>query len=111
LSADQYRAEFLLRAPGAAAPAGVEPTASPEVPAFYQAFTDLAGQVQQHLVAVGEPEAIGAPPTGGPVERSAQISRTFAAAARRHRREAGRPARPAAPKNQRETPERAGGAQ
>jgi len=84
----------------AAAPAAVEPTAPPAVPASYQAFTALAEQVQQHLVAVGEPEATGAPPTGGPVERSAQISRTFAAAAHRHRHEAGRPARPAAPENQ-----------
>jgi phospholipase C len=80
----------------AAAPAAVEPTAPPAVPTSYQAFIALAEQVQQHLVAVGEPEAIGAPPTGGPVERSAQISRTFAAAAHRHRHEAGRPARPAA---------------
>jgi phospholipase C len=69
----------------AAARAAVETAAPPAVPPYYQAFTALAEQVQRHLVAVGEPEAIAAPPTGGAVEQSAQISRTFAAAAHRHR--------------------------
>jgi phospholipase C len=57
----------------------------PGVPAFYQPFMALADGVQRHLVAVGEPEAIAAPPTGPPIDRSAQISQTFAAAAHRHR--------------------------
>jgi phospholipase C len=69
--------------PAAAAAPTAEP---PAAPAYYQPFIALAGQVQQHLVAVGEPEATGAPPTGRPVDRSSQISRTFAAAADRHRR-------------------------
>jgi hypothetical protein len=56
------------------------------VPHYYQPFIALADQVQQHLVAVGEPEAIGAPPAGRPIDRSAEVSRTFAAAADRHRR-------------------------
>ena len=54
------------------------------MPAYYQPFMALADQVQRHLVAVGEPEAIAAPP-GPPIERSAQISQTFADAAHRHR--------------------------
>jgi phospholipase C len=69
-------------APHAAAAPPAEP---PQVPAYYQPFLALAEQVQQHLVGVGEPEAIDAPPTGRPVDRSSQISRTFAAAAHRHR--------------------------
>jgi hypothetical protein len=74
-----------VTAPPAAAAAA--PTAEPPAaPAYYQPFIALADQVQQHLVAVGEPEAIGAPSTGRPVDRSNQISRTFAAAADRHRR-------------------------
>ena len=65
----------------APAPAAEPPT----VPAYYQPFMALADRVQRHLVAVGEPEAIASPPTGPPIDRSAQISRTFAAAAHRHR--------------------------
>jgi phospholipase C len=69
-----------------APPAAAAPPAEPaQVPSYYQPFLALAEQVQQHLVAVGEPEAIDAPPTGPPVDRSSQISRTFAAAADRHR--------------------------
>lgn len=66
----------------AAGPAG-EPA---RVPAYYRPFLALAEQVQQRLVDVGEPEAIAAAPAGTPAERSAQISRTFAQAAERHRR-------------------------
>jgi phospholipase C len=85
-----------LTAAVSAPPAGEVPATAGEprpVPAHYQPFVTLAEQVQQHLVAVGEPEAIGASPSGRPVERSAQISRTFAAAAARHRRTAGPPIR------------------
>jgi phospholipase C len=63
----------------------VPPAEPPSVPAYYQPFMALADQVQRHLVAVGEPEAIAAPPAGPPIERSAQISQTFADAAHRHR--------------------------
>jgi len=68
--------------PEAAAPPAAEP---PGVPAYYEPFMALADRVQQHLVAVGEPEATAAPPTGPPIDRSAEISETFAAAAHRHR--------------------------
>jgi len=69
-----------------AAEAAPAPAAEPpSVPAYYQPFMALADQVQQHLVAVGEPEAIAAPPSGSPIDRSAQISQTFAEAAHRHR--------------------------
>ncbi len=62
-------------------------TAAPQqIPAYYQPFTVLAEQVQQHLFSVGEPEVTSAEPARGNVERSRQISRTFAAAADRHRR-------------------------
>jgi hypothetical protein len=56
------------------------------VPAYYQPFMALAEQVQQHLVAVAEPEAVAAPAAGPPFDRSVQISQTFAQAAARHRR-------------------------
>jgi phospholipase C len=77
-------------APAAAAAPAAEaaPAAAagpPSVPAYYQPFMALADRVQQHLVDVGEPEAIAAPPTGPPIDRSAEISQTFAAAAHRHR--------------------------
>jgi phospholipase C len=61
-------------------------TTPPAVPAFYQPFIALADQVQQHLIAVGEPEATGPPAAGRPIDRSEQISQMFAAAAERHRR-------------------------
>jgi phospholipase C len=66
----------------AAPAAAAEP---PSVPAYYQPYMALADRVQQHLVTVGEPEAIAAPPAGPPIDRSAQISQTFAEAAHRHR--------------------------
>ena len=62
-----------------------EEAAASQTPAYYQSFTALAEQVQQHLLAVGEPEAVGAQSADTRVERSRQISRTFAAAADRHR--------------------------
>jgi hypothetical protein len=55
------------------------------VPAYYQPFMALAERVQQHLVAMAEPEAVAAPPAGRSLDRSVQISRTFAQAAARHR--------------------------
>ncbi len=73
--------------PDAAAP--VTAAESVPVPDHYKPFAALAEQVQQHMVAVGEPEAIASPPTGGPVQQSVQISRTFTAAAGRHRHSAG----------------------
>ncbi|HUZ35357.1 MAG TPA: alkaline phosphatase family protein [Streptosporangiaceae bacterium] len=80
----------------APAAAGAEPregaAAPPSVPPYYQAFTDLADQVERHLVAVSEPEAVTARATGGPVQRSTQISGVFAAAAQRHRTPAAQPA-------------------
>ena len=85
LSAHATGPTAAVTAPPAAETAA--PTAEPpNVPAYYLPFMAVADQVQQHLVAVGEPEAIGAPPAGTPVDRSDQISRTFAAAADRHRR-------------------------
>lgn len=78
----------LAPAAGTAPPAQAAPAplaGPPSVPDYYQPYMGLADQVQQHLVAVGEPEAIAAPPTGPPIERSVQISQTFAAAAHRHR--------------------------
>ncbi len=65
--------------------AEAEEAAASQTPAYYQSFTALAEQVQQHLLAVGEPEAVGAQSADTRVERSRQISRTFAAAADRHR--------------------------
>jgi phospholipase C len=85
LSAYATRLTATASAPPAAA-VTASPAAPPTVPHYYQPFIALADQVQQHLVAVGEPEAIGAPPAGRPIDRSGQISRTFAAAADRHRR-------------------------
>jgi phospholipase C len=83
---------------GAGEPAGPaelagagEPGGAPEpqrVPGYYLPFTELAEEVQQHLAAVGEPEAASPPAGGGPVERGAEISRTFAEAAHRHRAQA-----------------------
>jgi phospholipase C len=70
-------------APPTAAPAA--PAAAAGVPAYYQPFLALADEVQQHLAAVGEPEAAAAP-TGPPADRGTQITQAFAAAADRHRR-------------------------
>jgi phospholipase C len=78
------RASLAAEAPATAVAA--PEAAAALVPEYYESFVALAEKVQEHLVAVGEPEAIGASPSGGPVERSAQISQAFAAAADRHRR-------------------------
>jgi len=79
--------------PGAALPGGSEPGADGRaaVPEYYLSFTGQAEQVQRHLAAVGEPEAATPPAAGGPVERGAEISRAFAAAAARHRSLAAQP--------------------
>jgi phospholipase C len=77
-----------LTAAVTAPPAAAIPVAAPGsagAPPYYEAFTDLADQVQRHLVAVGEPEAAAAVLTTEPVGRSVQISRVFASAADRHR--------------------------
>jgi phospholipase C len=55
------------------------------VPAYYQPFLDLAGQVEEHLAAVGEPE-VAHMATGPAALHGTQVSRAFAAAAERHRR-------------------------
>jgi len=73
----------------AAAPtATAAPPAATAAPAYYQSFLTLAGQVQQHLAAVGEPE-VATPVTGPAVDRGTQITREFAAAADRHRESLG----------------------
>jgi phospholipase C len=70
-------------APAAAAPAAAD-TEPAAVPDYYQPFLTLAGQVQQHLADVGEPE-MATPVTGPPADRATQVTREFAAAADRHR--------------------------
>ena len=63
LSAHATGVTAAVTAPPAAEAAA--PTAEPpNVPTYYLPFIAVADQVQQHLVAVGEPEAIGAPPAG-----------------------------------------------
>lgn len=62
------------------------PTAPAEVvvPDYYGDFLKQAGQVQQHLAAVGEPEIAGT--GGGPsMDQAAEVSAAFAVAAHRHR--------------------------
>src|SRR5262249_56787955 len=79
------------RAPPATAAAPTATAAAPTAtaaPAYYQSFLTLAGQVQQHLAAVGEPE-VATPVTGPAVDRGTQITREFAAAADRHRESLG----------------------
>src|SRR5262249_62036341 len=75
-------------APAAPPPAPAAPPAAAAAPAYYQSFLTLAGQVQQHLAAVGEPE-VATPATGPAVDRGTQITREFAAAADRHRESLG----------------------
>src|SRR5262249_36087720 len=75
-------------APAAPPPAPPAPPAATAAPAYYQSFLTLAGQVQQHLAAVGEPE-VATPATGPAVDRGTQITREFAAAADRHRESLG----------------------
>src|SRR5262249_20316692 len=75
-------------APPPPPPATAAPRAATAAPAYYQSFLTLAGQVQQHLAAVGEPE-VATPVTGPAVDRGTQITREFAAAADRHRESLG----------------------
>ncbi len=84
VTATTGRAPLAAEAPATAVAA--PEAAAALAPEYYESFIALAEKVQEHLVAVGEPEAIGASPSGGPVERSMQISEAFAAAAGRHRR-------------------------
>ena len=77
-----------ISAPAVAAPAVAAPDAAaqaPAVPGYYQPFLDLAGSVQEHLTAVGEPEV--AKITPGPAAfQGTEVTRAFAAAADRHRK-------------------------
>jgi phospholipase C len=84
LSAYTHAAAVTAPPVPAAAGASSAPTEQ-RVPPHYQPFILLADWVQQHLAAVGEPEAAGLPADGEPMARSAQISQAFAAAADRHR--------------------------
>jgi hypothetical protein len=54
------------------------------MPGYYQPFLDLAGQVQEHLAAVGEPEVAGITP-GPAALQGTQVTQAFAVAAERHR--------------------------
>ena len=74
-----------ISAPAAAA-ARVQPapTETPAVPGYYQSFLALAGQVQEHLAAVGEPE-VAEIATAPPALQGTQVTQAFAAAAHRHR--------------------------
>ncbi len=71
--------------PAVAAPGTQAASAqAPVVPGYYQPFLALAGQVQEHLAAVGEPEV--AEITPGPAAfKGTQVTRAFADAADRHR--------------------------
>jgi phospholipase C len=78
-------AAAVMTAPTSAAAAPL-PTAPAEVvvPDYYGDFLKQAGQVQQHLAAVGEPEIAGT--GGGPsMDQAAEVSAAFAVAAHRHR--------------------------
>jgi len=83
ISAPRAAAARAAAAPATAAPATAE-TGPAAVPDYYQPFLTLAGQVQQHLADVGEPE-MATPATGPPVDRATEITQEFAAAADRHR--------------------------
>ncbi len=74
-----------VAAPAVAAPGTqAAPAQAPVVPGYYQPFLALAGQVQEHLAAVGEPEV--AEITPGPAAfQGTQVTRAFADAADRHR--------------------------
>ena len=54
------------------------------MPDYYQPFLALAGQVQEHLTAVGEPEVAKIAP-GPAALKGTQVTRAFALAADRHR--------------------------
>jgi phospholipase C len=54
------------------------------VPGYYESFLALAGQVQEHLAAVGEPEVAGLP-DGPEALRGTRVTQAFTAAADRHR--------------------------
>jgi hypothetical protein len=54
------------------------------VPDYYKSFLTLAGQVQEHLAAVGEPEVADLPAAPAAL-RGTQVTQAFAAAADRHR--------------------------
>jgi phospholipase C len=74
-----------ISAPAVAAPhAQAAPVQTPAVPGYYQPFLDLAGQVQEHLAAVGEPEVAGITP-GPAALQGTQVTQAFAVAAERHR--------------------------
>ncbi|HET7014736.1 MAG TPA: alkaline phosphatase family protein [Streptosporangiaceae bacterium] len=57
---------------------------TPPVPDYYKPFLTLAGQVQERLAAVGEPES-AEPVTGPAALQGTQITQEFADAADRHR--------------------------
>src|SRR5215472_4750067 len=90
-----HAARLTAAVTGPPPPATLAPDAAAEpdgqLPPYYQPFIDLADQVQQQLNEVGEPETAGLPPAIGPVTRSEDISRAFAAAAARHRSQAAEP--------------------
>jgi phospholipase C len=74
-----------VAAPGvAAARAQAAPAETPAVPGYYQSFLALAGQVQQHLAAIGEPEVAEIADVPAALQGT-QVTRAFAAAAERHR--------------------------
>jgi phospholipase C len=68
-----------------AAPAQAAPAQTPAVPDYYQPFLALAGQVQEHLTAVGEPEVANIT-TGPAALHGTQVTQAFAVAADRHRK-------------------------
>ncbi len=68
-----------------APPVQAAPTQTPAVPGYYQPFLALAGQVREHLAAIGEPEAAEIA-TGPAAVAGTQVTRAFAAAADRHRK-------------------------
>jgi hypothetical protein len=55
------------------------------VPEYYREFTRQADDVADRLRAVGEPEVLSAPPSGGIVQRAEETTAAFAGAAHRHR--------------------------
>jgi phospholipase C len=71
-----------ITAAAVAVPAAL--TETPTVPDYYQSFLALAGQVQEHLAAVGEPEVADLPAAPAAL-RGTQVTQAFAAAADRHR--------------------------
>jgi hypothetical protein len=55
------------------------------VPGYYQAFLALAGEVREHLAAVGEPE-VAELATAPAALQGTQVTQAFATAADRHRK-------------------------